>query len=219
MSRQHIVRSVFWLTVSEIIFNISGYIVHSGVGRILGPADYGRYGLVVTLTTMVIVLIGNGIPTAMSKYLSEIFETRPEMINVIKKQTMLLQIILIGLVTVVFFLLAPLIAKLLGDTTLTSLFQLSSLIIPAFAAASFYFYYFTGIHRFNIQAILKTVRSVAKVIFIIGLAYFFKVEGSIAGYIVAPFFGFLDSMGSRSILDLEKISENIRRKFQLEKTC
>ncbi|MEA1926161.1 MAG: flippase [Patescibacteria group bacterium] len=195
MSRQHIVRSVFWLTVSEIIFNISGYIVHSGVGRILGPADYGRYGLVITLTTMIIVLIGNGIPTAMSKYLSEIFETRPEMVRVIKKQTLLLQIILISLVTLVFFALAPLIAKALGDTTLTSLFRLSSLIIPAFAAASFYFYYFTGIHRFNIQAILKTVRSIAKVIFIIGLAYFFKVEGSIAGYIAAPFLVFLIALG------------------------
>jgi len=200
MSRQHIVKSVFWLTVAEIIFNISGYIVHSGVGRILGPADYGRYGLVVTLTTMIIVLIGNGIPTAMSKYLSEFFETKPEMVKVIKRQSLILQTILIGAVTLVFFALAPLISRALGDPGLTSLFRISALIIPAFAAASFYFYYFTGIHRFNIQAVLKAVRSVAKVIFIIGLAYFFKVEGAVAGYITAPFLVFIIALGIDSLI-------------------
>ena len=206
MSRQHIVKSVFWLTAAEIIFNISGYIVHSAVGRILGPADYGRYGLVVTLTTMVIVLVGNGIPTAMSKYLSEFFETRPDMVGIIKRQSLVLQTIIISGLTLIFFALAPLISRALGDPSLTPLFRISSLIIPAFAAASFYFYYFTGIHRFNIQAILKTVRSIAKVIFIIGLAYFFKTEGAIAGYIAAPFLVFIIALG----IDKFSFRKNIR---------
>ncbi len=191
MTKQPLIKSIFWLTISEIIFNISGYIIHSGVGRILGPEDYGRYGLVVTLTTMIIILIGNGIPTAMSKYLSEIFETEPNMIGVIKKKAFQLQAILIGGITILFFILTPLPSKMLGDDSLTPLFQISTLIIPAFALASFYFYYFTGIHRFNLQAILKTVRSIAKIIFILGLAWFFKVEGAIAGYIVAPLLVFI----------------------------
>ena len=75
---KHFSRALLWLTVSEIIFNASGYLIHSVLGRLLGPAEYGRYGLIVNLTTTVIILIGNGIPTAMSKYLSEIFETHPE---------------------------------------------------------------------------------------------------------------------------------------------
>lgn len=191
MSRQHIVKSVFWLTVAEIIYNLSGYIIHSGVGRILGPAEYGRYGLVVTLTTMVVVLIGNGIPTAMTKYLSEFFETNPGMILAIKKQALRAQLILMGAVTIIFFLAAPLISMALKDTSLIPLFRISAFIIPAFAAASFYFYYYTGIHKFNLQAGLKITRSLARIIFIIGLAYFFKVSGSVAGYIVAPLLVFL----------------------------
>lgn len=195
MSKQFLAKSVFWLTISEIIYNISGYIIHSGVGRILGPEDYGRYGLVITLTTMIIILIGNGIPTAMSKFLSEVFETKPEEVRIIKKQSLILQTILIGFVAIVFFLLAPILSALLGDPSLTKLFRLSTLIIPSFAAASFYFYYFTGIHKFNLQAILKTVRSVSRVIFILILAWFFKLEGSVLGYIVAPFFVFLIAWG------------------------
>lgn len=186
MKRQSVVSSIMWLTIAEVFFNFSGYIIHSFLGRFLGPADYGRYGLVVTLTTMIIMLIGNGIPTAMSKYISEIFETRPGLVLIIKKKAAVLQIILIGAVTVVFFLVAPMIAGILKDPTLTPLFRISSLIIPSFAAASFYLYYYIGIHRFNFQAILKIVRSFARIFFVIGLAYLFGLKGSITAYIIAP---------------------------------
>lgn len=187
----NLAKSTLWLVISEIIFNLSGYVIHSFVGRILGPADYGRYGLVVTLTTMVIILIGNGIPTAMAKYISEIFETNPRLALVIKKKAIILQSILIGAVTVIFFFSAPIISSILGDPSLTSLFRISTLIIPAFAMASFYFSYYTGLHKFNVQSILKTLRSVLKVLAIVGLAYAFRVPGSIVGYALAAFSVFL----------------------------
>lgn len=188
--------ALIWLTMSEIIFNIAGYIIHSSVGRILGPTDYGRFSLIVTLTTMVIILIGNGIPTAMSKYLAEIFESAPEKILGIKYKAMKLQAILMLSVTAVFFFVSPLIAWALHDVTLTPLFQLSSLIIPAFAAASFYFYYYTGLHFFRLQAFLKTMRALGRILFIIGFAFIFTpkgfgVEGAVSGYIAAPLFIFL----------------------------
>lgn len=186
MPHPHLTRSLFWLTLSEIIFNLSGYVIHAGVGRILGPEGYGRYTLVITLTTVIIILIGNGIPTAMAKYISELTRDKAPLILLIKKYAIRLQFLTMSIVTVAFFLLSPLIAKILNDETLTPLFQLSSLIIPAFAAASFYFYYFTGLHKFGVQSALKIVRSVARVILIVGLAYFFSVEGTIAGYVIAP---------------------------------
>ncbi len=191
-------RALIWLTVSEIIFNASGYFIHSVVGRLLGPADYGRYGLIVNLTTTVIILIGNGIPTAMSKYLSEIFETHPDRIRGIKRTSVILQTGIMAVVTVLFFLASPFIASLLGDPTLTPLFRLSSLIIPSFAAASFYFSYFTGLHFFRLQAALKTTRSVTRMVFIILLAWYFGVKGAVAGYIVSPLVVF----GVAVILDL-----------------
>lgn len=182
----NIAKSALWVTFSEILFNLSGFIIHSVLGRFLGPADYGRYGIIITLTTMVIILIGNGIPTAMSKYISEYFETNPRMVKKIKSQAITLQAIIIGSITILFFFSIPLICKALGDPTLVPLFRISTLIIPAFAAASFYFSYYTGLHKFNLQAILKTLRSIFRIAFVIGLAYFWKVEGSIVGYIIAP---------------------------------
>lgn len=187
-----------FVLVSEILYNLSSYVVHSGMGRILGPANYGRYGVVITLTTMIIILIGNGIPTAMAKYLSEVFEKKPGLVPVIKKQAATAQTILIGAVTVIFFLLSPVIAYILGDPSLTRLFQISTLVIPAFALASFYFSYYTGVHKFNVQAMLKTTRSVARVVFILGLAWLLKsrglaLEGAIVGYILVPLSVFFEA--------------------------
>lgn len=184
-------QSLAWLTVAEIIYNISGYIVHSATGRILGPEAYGRYGLVITLTTMVIVLIGNGIPTTMSKYLSAAFEKNPGDIFGIRLSALKLQALLMGTVTVIFFFSAPLIAWLLHDSSLTPLFQLSALVIPTFAAASFNLYFFVGLHFFRLQAILKIIRSLGRVLFIVVFAYLFGVEGAISGNILAPLVVFL----------------------------
>lgn len=191
MAKSYLIKSAFWLVVSEVIFNLSGYIVHSGVGRILGPAEYGRYGIVVTLTTMIIILIGTGVPTAMSKYLSEVFERNPSQIRTIKKQTIIVQTIIIGSLTALFFIATPLIARALGDLSLIPLFRVSTWVIPTFAAASFYFYYYTGLHRFYIQSFLKITRSIVRIAAIIGLAYFLKTSGAVAGYIIAPVIVFI----------------------------
>lgn len=205
-----IAKSALWVTVSEIIFNLSGFIIHSILGRVLGPADYGRYGLIVTLTTMVIILIGNGIPTAMAKYISEIFETNPRLILKIKRQAVIIQTVLIAAITAIFFLSAPLISLALGDPTLTPLFKFSSLIIPGFAAASFYFSYYTGLHKFNTQATLKTIRSFLRIIFVVELAIVFGLYGSISGYIIAPFTVFIIAF----LIDKFKVDKEIKEKIK-----
>ena len=184
--KQSVISSILWLTIAEVIFNFSGYVIHSTLGRMLGPADYGRYALIINLTTTIVMLIGNGIPTAMSKYISGIFETNPKLVLVIKKQSAILQTILMGAVTVAFYFLSPVFAALLRDPSLTPLFQISAFILPSFAAASFYLYYYIGIHHFNLQSTMKIVRSFARIIFVIGLAYFYGVKGSVVAYILAP---------------------------------
>ena len=99
----NIAKSALWVTVSEVFFNLSGFIIHSALGRFMGPVNYGRYGLIITLTTTVIILIGNGIPTAMAKYISEYFEKDAKMVLVIKKQALILQAILISIITLIFY--------------------------------------------------------------------------------------------------------------------
>ena len=212
---KNLARSTFWVTVSEIIFNVSGFIIHAVVGRMLGPSDYGRYGIVITLTTMVIILIGNGIPTAMSKYLSEVFESNPKMVGVIKKQAIILQTIIIAAITFIFYLCTPLIGMVLHDPSIVPLFKISTWIIPTFAMASFYFSYYTGLHEFNVQSLLKVLRSIFKVVFIIGLAYLYKVPGSVNGYTISTLVLFAVGL----YIDKFKIAPKLKaREIELKKT-
>ncbi len=184
-------RSFLWLLIAEVLFNLSGFIVQAGAGRFLTPADYGRYGLIVALTIMVVTLVGNGIPISMGKYLSEIHEAKPEMIVVIKRTGLWLQVAVIAVISTLFYLASPAISNILGDPTLIPLFRLSVFIIPAYAIDSYYFYYLTGVHQFNFQSVLKILRSIFRMTIIIGLIIFFGLRGSIVGYIFVPFLVFL----------------------------
>lgn len=186
-----LVKSIFWLTIAEVFFNLSGYIVHSGAGRILGPEDYGRYAVVVTLSIMTITLIGHGVPISMSKYLSEFYTKKPELVSVIKKKAFFLQVGLVGAAASVFFFFIPLLARVLGDLTLAPLFYLSILILPAYGLDSYYFYYYSGIRKFGFQSVLKIVRSFLRIVVIIGLIYLLGVKGAIWGYILVPFLVFI----------------------------
>ena len=190
-----IIKASLWLTLSELFFNLSGYVTHSILGRTLGPAEYGRYGLIITIATMMVVLIGRGVPIAMSKYLSEVRKTDPAQVNHIKKTGATVQFFIILATTALYYFLAPVFANLLNDPSLVPLFKLSSFIIPTFALASFYVYYFTGTQQFNIQSILKFFRGFSKVFFIAILALFFSTKGAIIGHALAPLSVFLLAFG------------------------
>jgi stage V sporulation protein B len=190
-----IIKASLWLTLSELFFNLSGYVTHSILGRTLGPAEYGRYGLIITIATMMVVLIGRGVPIAMSKYLSEVWKTDPAQVNHIKKVGATVQFFIIVLTTALYYFLAPVFANLLNDPSLTPLFRLSSFIIPTFALASFYVYYFTGTQQFNIQSVLKFFRGFSKIFFIAILALFFSTKGAIIGHALAPLSVFLLAFG------------------------
>ena len=187
----NLVKASFWLSLSELAFNISGYIIHALMGRILDPAGYGRFSIIITFTTMIIILIGRGIPISTSKYLSEVTGDKINGYYDIKKSALFIQTLLVTVVTLIYFLLAPFFAKILNDPSLTILFQVSSLIIPPFALASFYAYYFTGIQDFKKKSFLKFLRSILKIIFIVGFGYFFKVIGAIIGQALAPLLVYL----------------------------
>ena len=133
-------RSFLWLSMGEFLFYVSGYLVQAGAGRILGPQDYGKFGLILTVTLLIANLVGNGVPIAMSKYIGEFSSADPGKIPSIKRKGAWAQFIFMGLVTIGFFISAGPISELLHDPSLIPLFQLSSLIIPCFAADSYYFY-------------------------------------------------------------------------------
>lgn len=179
-------RSLLFLFLAEFAFYLSGYLVQMGAGRILGPEDYGRYALVITLALLVANLMGNGVPIAMSKLLSEAGTRSSAALRHIKRRAAAVHVAVISVLAVSFAALSPLVAQGLGDPTLAQLLLLAALIIPAYGADAFYFYYFSGIQRFGVQAILKLSRAFLRVILILGLALLAGLWGTLWGYILVP---------------------------------
>ncbi|PID51722.1 MAG: hypothetical protein CR954_00330 [Candidatus Moraniibacteriota bacterium] len=180
------IKTAFVLLVfAEFVYNISGYVINMGLGRMLGVADYGRYSLVIGVTTMMIILVGRGVPTAMAKRISEHLNDW-QMIDAIKHTAARIQILIITLLTVIFYFSAPLLAYGFGDTTLTPLFRLSAFIIPAFALSSFHVLYFNGLKRFTVLTVLKMSRGAFRMLWILGCATLFALHGALYGAILAP---------------------------------
>ncbi len=173
------------LVIAEFTYNISSYVVNMGLGRILGVANYGRYSLVIGFTTMIILLAGRSVPTAMMKRISENIGNWPR-IRAIRRSAAFLQIIIITSLTIIFYVLAPLIAQAFNDTTLTPLFKISALVIPAFAISSFHVLYFNGLKYFKAMTTMKIARGIFRIAWIIGLAYITGLNGAIYGSILAP---------------------------------
>lgn len=190
MSKKSLTTSFLFLMIAEVVFNLSGYVIHAGLGRILGVADYGRYSLVIGFTTMLIVLFGRGIPTAMAKRISEKKDDW-QLIHAIKWTAAKLQFFTITALTVIFYLSAPLLAKVFGDPTLTPMFEIAAFIIPAFALSSFHVLYFNGLKAFGAMSIMKISRGLLRIFWIIGLAYYFQLDGALWGAVFAPLSVFL----------------------------
>lgn len=204
MKKKKFTLSFLFLLAAEVIYSFSAYIIVAVLGRMLGPADYGRYALVTGVATMITILVARGVPTAMMKRISENQENH-ELIYAIRKTAIAIQTpIVIGL-TVLYFLLTPLIAKILGDTTLIPLLRMSALIIPFFALSSFYVLYLNGLKSFKALAVIKSLRGITRIFAIVGFAYLFALEGSIFGAAIAPLILFMIAVFISSYIEPHKL--------------
>ena len=64
-------KGLVYLSVSSGIFVVAGYVVNLWLGRFLGPVNYGIYGVVISLMSMVNILQSAGMPQAVSKFIAE----------------------------------------------------------------------------------------------------------------------------------------------------
>ena len=67
MKKQNVTHGTIYLMFAQAVFVASGYAIHIGLARLLGPSDYGIYAVVISLMTMVNLILTTGIPQAVSK--------------------------------------------------------------------------------------------------------------------------------------------------------
>ena len=63
-------KGLLYLMVSRIVWIASGFAIHVGLGRLLGPEQYGIFGVIISLISVTYLVLGNGIRQAVTKYIA-----------------------------------------------------------------------------------------------------------------------------------------------------
>lgn len=184
-------RATLLLMCSQVVFLLSGFLINSGLARLLQPIDYGTFGLVMSVLVVVELFVITGIPEAIQKYGGEHPEAMPRLIS----KTLPWQIGYATTVFLLFWLAAPLLAKAFGDATLTFYFRVAGIDIIVYALYKYFLGVQNGLHRFTQYTVLGVTYSLTKLASIFALVWLgFSVTGALVGNMLGSVFALLLSM-------------------------
>jgi len=183
MPSQSLTKGTLYLGIAQILFLISGYIIHIGLGRLLGPELYGMYAVVISLITIANLILTTGIPQTVSKFVSE----KPEVAKSVLKASGKLQLCFSLFIFAAYFISANLVAEMLKDDSLAALIRVSSFMIPSYAFLSLYTMYFNGLRNYRNQSIISIAYSLSKIALIFGFVLLgYSVFGAVLGFAASP---------------------------------
>lgn len=170
-----------YLMAAQLTFLLSGYIIHFGLGRFLGPEEYGLFGIILSLLTITEIVLIRGVRDAVSKYVAEYQDDAYAILN----SGIKLELVFSLVAFCIIFYFSRYIAILLADMRLVNYIRLSAMIIPLVSVYSVYIGYLSGKREFGKQATCMSVQSIGKVfgvylLILLGLG----TSGAIGGYIL-----------------------------------
>ncbi|MDP2730993.1 MAG: oligosaccharide flippase family protein [Dehalococcoidales bacterium] len=182
-------KGTIYLIVASVVFSLTGYAIHFWLGREMGPAEYGAFGVVLYLMTTINLFITSGIPRSVSKYVAEGNYSTKDIVKYGNR----LQLIFCAIVFVLYLGFSGVIANFLKDPSLTPYIRISALAVPTYALYSIYNTgYLNGLRKFGLQALTSMGDSVIKLAAVFGLVLLgFGVGGALAGYVLATLVAFL----------------------------
>ncbi len=167
--------------ISQIIFLLSGFLINSGLARLLQPIDYGTFGLIMSILVIVELFVITGIPEAIQKYGGE----NPEAMSKLISKTLPWQIAYAVAVFGAFWLIAPVISKIFGDSNLTFYLRIAGIDIVIYGLYKYFLGVQNGLHRFVHYTILGITYSLSKLAAILGLVWLgFSITGALIGNII-----------------------------------
>lgn len=178
MSKQSRLTGAISLSIAQAIVLLLGYVTHLWIGRVLGPAPYGIYGIILSVQTIFGLLITLGIPAAVSRFVAQ----HEESAQSILRQSVRLQALIAAIVALISLALSPLLSYLLGDKSLLPYLAFVAPIIFCQALYPIYVQFLSGTHLFHRQAALTSLYAIAKLAGAISLIYVFRLYGALGGF-------------------------------------
>lgn len=171
-----------YILVAQIIFFICAYAMHIFLGRHLGPAEYGLFGVVLYASTIINTFVVSGFPMAVSRYVS----ATPEKAEAVFQRGLQLQLCLTIPISMALFFAAPWIAHLLGDDALAPLFKMVSPVAIFYGVFLLTIQYYNGKRLYGRQSLWLALSYILRSICVIGLVVLVHhVFGAVIGLVVA----------------------------------
>jgi stage V sporulation protein B len=171
-----------YILVAQLFFLVSGYILHVFLGRYLGPAEYGVFGVVLYAATMIRTFVMSGIPMSVARYVS----AEPHRADAILRQGLKLQLYIAGTVSLIFLLISKPLATLLGDASLAPLFMIAAPITIFFGIFFIFNQYHNGLGEYKLQALWLIISYFLRAVLCIGLTWIgWRVYGAVTGLTLA----------------------------------
>lgn len=167
-SESTLLKSAFILSLGGLITKVIGAIYRIPLTNILGAEGIGMYQLVFPLYILLLTISSAGLPSAISRLISESDKDKGDYIFKIA----LLSLAFFGLIfSVVLFFLAPIISKLQGNPDVTVLYYAICPSVFFVALISAYRGYFQGRMKMSFTAISQITEQVVKA----GFSIFFSI--------------------------------------------
>lgn len=184
--KQNVIHGTIYLTVAQAVFVFSGYAIHMGLARLLGPADYGVYAVVVSLVTTVNLILTSGIPQAVSRYVAHDDCDRVA----IRRTAFKMQIVLSFVMFFIYFVMAGRIALVFNDPGLAHFIRVSAFMIPGYAMYSVMLGYLNGLREYkkqSLNSIYYSVFNTGLILLLVVMGY--STIGAVTGFAIAPLVG------------------------------
>lgn len=182
-------RGTLYLMIANTVFLISGYVIHIGLGRYLGPETYGIFGVVLALMSTTTLILISGFPDAVSKYIAEDNSRLSSIVYTSRR----IQVLLSTVIFALYFGLAGVIANLFHDPRLILYIRISAFSIPLYAIYQVYCAgYLNGLRLFSKQSKIMILSSLVRIGIVLALVFLgLSIKGAIIGYLCAAMVGLL----------------------------
>jgi stage V sporulation protein B len=173
-------RGAIFIGAAKIWFIVSGFIQQLLLPRLLGTAGYGDYGVVSNAVSVLNNATVQGTINSVSKFTSE----DDRRADPVKLAGLKLQVIVGGVLALVFFVSAPLFARYYKHPEFTPLFRIVALIPLLYSIYSVFVGSANGLRRFRAQAGFDISFSTSKTVLVAAGALVAGVAGAMTGWVV-----------------------------------
>ena len=183
-----ILRATFLLLSSQVVFLFSGLLVNIGLARMLGPESFGLFGVVLSILVVTELLVITGIPEAIQKFGAE----SPERMRAFVHRTLPVQVVYVLIISFLFWLLSPIIARIFHDERLTVLLRIAGFDILFLGLYKYVLAIQNGMRRYRNYATLNITYSVVRAFGILLLVYLgYSIYGALVGNFLCSFVALL----------------------------